>query len=336
MTHHTLHGWHLYFPRAALILRGASLIFFSASLAAAQTPVRQPRKFPFVISKPGSYQLRENLEVKTGDAIHVISPNVSIDLNGFTISGEAGGSSERGINAVGMQFVTVSNGSIAGMGSTGIALGPNGTLKSMRISGSGGDGIDCGTNCTVADSNISSNARNGVATSSDSQIRNCVANDNANGIGIEVGPGSAVTGSTANGNSSGGINAGNHSVPCNCRITGNVANNNSTGIFVGDSAVISGNMAAGNQSFGICGGKSSTIAGNTSNSNLAQGIISFAGGFVMGNTITGNQGIGLDFMNDGGTGSYGQNVMLDNQGGDVSGGKSLSPGDTNLCSGATC
>jgi parallel beta helix pectate lyase-like protein len=312
------------------------LILTSASIASAQTPLRQAKKFPIVIAKPGSYRLIENLEVKAGDAIQVTSPNVTIDLNGYAISGAVGGSSADGINAIGIQFVTVLNGTITGMGGAGIALGPNGTVKSMRISGNGGDGIDCGTNCTVADSNASSNHNNGIAASSDSEIRNCIANSNTTGVGIEVGPGSTVTGSTATGNFSGGINAGNHSVPCNCRIIGNVANNNSTGIFVGDSAVISGNMTAGNQSFGICGGKASTIAGNTSNDNLDQGIISFAGGTVIGNTVTGNQGVGIDFMDDSGTASYGQNVMLDNQGGDVSGGKSLSPGTTNLCSGTAC
>jgi len=318
------------------IVSSIALILLSVPIAAAQTPLRKPRKFPIVISKPGSYQLIENLEVKTGDAILVTSPNVNIDLDGFAISGLPGGSSGIGIDAAGMAFVRVSNGSITNMGGVGIALGANGSVNSVRVSGSGANGIECGNNCSIADSNDSSNALYGILAGANSSIRDCLANGNANGFGIAVGTGSSVTGSTASGNSTGGISAGNHSVPCNCRITGNVANNNVIGIFVGDSAVVSGNMTGGNQSFGICGGKSSTIAGNTSNGNLGQGIISFAGGLVMGNTITGNQGIGIDFMDDGGTATYGQNVMLNNQGGDVSGGKSLSPGNTNLCSGTAC
>lgn len=320
------------------IVAGISLLSIlpSAAIAVAQTPLKQPRKFPIAISKPGSYQLTENLEVKSGDAIRVSSPNVSIDLNGFAISGLPGGSSAIGIDAAGIAFVRVSNGSVTNMGGAGIALGANGSVKSVRVSGNDANGINCGNNCSIEESNVSSNALYGILAAGNSLIRDCIANSNAGGFGIAVGPGSTVAGCTATGNATGGISAGNHSVPCNCRITGNVANSNVIGIFVGDSAVISGNMTGGNQSFGICGGKSSTIEGNTSNGNVGQGIISFAGGLVMGNTITGNQGIGIDFMDDAGTATYGQNVMLDNQGGDVTGGKSLSPGNTNLCSGTAC
>ena len=247
------------------IVAGISLLSILpiAAIAVAQTALKQPKKFPIAISKPGSYQLTENLEVKSGDAIRVSSSNVSIDLDGFTISGSAGGSSQDGINAIGMSFVRVFNGSVTNMGGSGIALGASSSVESVRVSGNGANGISCGNNCSVADSNVSSNALSGISAAGNSSIRDSIANGNTNGFGIAVGPGSSVTGNTATGNAIGGISAGNHVVPCNCRIVGNVASGNSIGIFVGDSAVISGNMTGGNQGFGICGGKSSTIQGNT-------------------------------------------------------------------------
>ena len=41
---------------------------------------------PFTISVPGSYYLTTNVTVSAGDAIIIAANNVTLDLNGFTIS----------------------------------------------------------------------------------------------------------------------------------------------------------------------------------------------------------------------------------------------------------
>src|SRR5579883_3250123 len=44
--------------------------------------------FPFVITQPGSYKVTSNLKVPAGlDGIDIRSNDVTLDLNGFTISG---------------------------------------------------------------------------------------------------------------------------------------------------------------------------------------------------------------------------------------------------------
>src|ERR1017187_7412814 len=42
---------------------------------------------PLTISQPGSYYFTANLDYTNGTAIHVTTNNVTIDLNGFTLSG---------------------------------------------------------------------------------------------------------------------------------------------------------------------------------------------------------------------------------------------------------
>jgi len=44
---------------------------------------------PFTITQPGSYYLATNVTVSSGDAITITANDVSLDLNGFTISSTA-------------------------------------------------------------------------------------------------------------------------------------------------------------------------------------------------------------------------------------------------------
>lgn len=69
--------------------------------------------FPYKITTAGSYRLAGNLTVSSGNAINVVAAPVSIDLNGFSISGPA--ASGMGIDAIaGSAALTVSNGTIQG------------------------------------------------------------------------------------------------------------------------------------------------------------------------------------------------------------------------------
>lgn len=321
---------------AGLLIAVALLLGPSAH---AQTPLRQRPRFPIRISKPGSYQLVENLEVKTGDAIEVLSDRVSIDLNGFSIVGPGGTSQngDSGIDASGRSFVSVSHGSIVNFTGNGITLGDNGVVKSVHADGNGALGIFCKTNCSVSDSTANNNGFQGIVAGASSAITGNIVNGNQTGVGITVARDSSVSGNTTNANAGGGILGGTIALPCHCRIVNNTANDNlSFGILAGDFAVLTQNVADGNSTFGICGGRSSTINGNTAGSNASEGIIAHAGSVVLGNSSVDNGANGLIFPQDNGTSSYGQNALLNNHTGDTNGGSSLGQSDTNLCSGQKC
>jgi hypothetical protein len=74
------------FPRLLLVIA-----LLCAGTSFAQTLINQSgiSSFPYVISTPGSYKLSSNITVTTPgvNAINIDTSNVTLDLNGFTISG---------------------------------------------------------------------------------------------------------------------------------------------------------------------------------------------------------------------------------------------------------
>ena len=60
----------------------------------ARTPISSA---PFTISSSGSYYLTKNLNVTTGDAITITANQITLDLNGFTISSTAPSAAGSGI-----------------------------------------------------------------------------------------------------------------------------------------------------------------------------------------------------------------------------------------------
>jgi hypothetical protein len=107
---------------------------------------------PYKITEPGSYVLEGNLTT-AGAGIEIKASNVSINLNGYTLSGD---SDEIGINALKeINNITVQNGAITGFGQ-GVTL--NGcsqcAIKNLRIFGPSGiflAGSDCliEENCVI-------------------------------------------------------------------------------------------------------------------------------------------------------------------------------------------
>jgi hypothetical protein len=78
----------------------AALLLLGLPAAHAQTTIDQNKAmtkgigqgdsagFPVTITQPGSYRLMSNLSVPAGlDGIVITAPNVTIDLNGYTIAG---------------------------------------------------------------------------------------------------------------------------------------------------------------------------------------------------------------------------------------------------------
>jgi hypothetical protein len=137
---------------------------------AANTPGDSGDKF--IISQPGSYYLTGNITVSSGNAIAITTNNVTLDLNGFTIS-----STENPANA----------------GSYGILLGSGTPVKNITIvhgfissgvtdssgtfSGTGfGSGIDCLVspyNVRVSGVSISGCLNYGIDLSLSSVVESC-------------------------------------------------------------------------------------------------------------------------------------------------------------------
>lgn len=74
-----------------------------------QSTVTAAGGFPYTISEAGSYKLSGNLTASTAVAILVNTSNVTLDLNGFTITGTGAASYGVQITA---NFVTIRNGTI--------------------------------------------------------------------------------------------------------------------------------------------------------------------------------------------------------------------------------
>ena len=93
--------------------------------------------FPYQITQTGSYKLSGNLVVTTGvGGIEIIAQNVTVDLNGFTISSNVTTGQSVGI-ANANNGTTVRNGTISGF-NTAVGLGgTSNIIEEIKVVGSG-------------------------------------------------------------------------------------------------------------------------------------------------------------------------------------------------------
>jgi hypothetical protein len=140
--------------------------------------------FPVTISKTGSYKLSGNLTVPNENttAISITADSVTLDLNGFSITGVTYCSdipldctpsgTGVGIYALVGRQITVMNGSVKGMGSSGIVIG-DGRIESVQASNNRIHGIHLSSgliiNC-IAEYNGNTGIHVGTGT-----VRNCYA-----------------------------------------------------------------------------------------------------------------------------------------------------------------
>jgi hypothetical protein len=135
----------------------------------ARTPISSA---PFTVNRPGSYYLTTNLAVTSGDAIIINTNQVTLDLNGFTVSSTASPAGGYGVKMNvpgGNSDIAIVNGHIKGgvtnngttFGGPGFGNGidvPGGVVQNVRISGvtvsgCGANGIYLGTgDSTVVES----------------------------------------------------------------------------------------------------------------------------------------------------------------------------------------
>ncbi len=183
-----------------------------------RTPISS---LPFTISTPGSYYVTANLATTLNqNGIIIAADNVTIDLNGFTLSG-GGGSSGEGIwAATARQNVTVRNGTVRNWPGSGINLYDSGSglvaLQNIHSISNGFTGIAVKNGSSVTDCLAVGNGIRGILVDNDCRVEHCKASGNASlGIGAVA----------------------------NCQLLNNQSTGNGTGLSItGTSNLISGNV----------------------------------------------------------------------------------------------
>jgi hypothetical protein len=117
--------------------------------------------YPYVISIPGSYKLSGNLtNIPLGTSgIQITANNVTLDLNGFSILGQASAGSDIGISNVNSSHTTVMNGTVSGF-DEGIKLGSSSRVENVHVTNQSGAGIEVGSTSIVR--NNISDSNNGI------------------------------------------------------------------------------------------------------------------------------------------------------------------------------
>jgi hypothetical protein len=191
---------------------GEILITHTKALAGGVTPGDAPG-YPVTLTLPGAYELADNLIVGPGrHGIYVASPDVTIDLKGFRISGgpAGGGSATNAVLGIYTESdrLTVQNGTIGGFVSAGIQASTcsflivrnmrivNGAGYGIRASGANvaritgntiatnrNFGVTCGFNCQIESNNISAN-QSGISIASGIVLGNIIAGNAVFGIAV--------------------------------------------------------------------------------------------------------------------------------------------------------
>ena len=237
-------------------------------------PIHQS-DIPLFITEPNSYYLAENVtDNEWGECIMVLADDVTIDLNGFAISGSDYEYSY-GIWINGCSNVEIRNGSIrdfeTGIIETDYTNGKNHRVLGVRILSCIESGVyfrycnNCRVeDCTIADGGTQTDYAGSVyaicvgdsSTVKNNSIYNYGISSTCRPYGIEAGSNCTVTANTIydNGTSSTADYVTGIWTGYNCTVEGNTVYNN-------------GNSAGSAMVYGIYAGQASVVTGNTVHSN---------------------------------------------------------------------
>lgn len=154
---------------------------------------------PLVIDQSGSYYLTQNvIAIPDNPAIRITASNVTLDLNGFTVSGNQEVQDGDGIRIEGAQ-VTVRNGTVRGADGDGISCPNGGPIALINVNAVAN--ADTGAVCSAMRVNggeFSDNGVNGVGGTK-ALITGVRAVGNGN-VGISVSTGGSISNSLSIGN----------------------------------------------------------------------------------------------------------------------------------------
>lgn len=225
--------------------------------------------------------LDSNVGPCTGTGLIVAASNITLDLNGFTVSGGPAGEGGPGIQVSGRTGVTVKNGTVSQF-DAGVAIegGSGNTVTGMRILDNRSNFGDYGDGIAVFNSNSNSITNN--------QVRN---NGPYDGIGLIR--------SSFNVIDSNQITDNNQSTTNTAGIRLENLNLGAGGNFPSNDNIVTNNLVSNSGTFGIqvfAGGSRNQIKFNQSVNNTLDGITVFAGGnnnVIEGNRVQGNRANGI-------------------------------------------
>jgi parallel beta-helix repeat protein len=234
---------------------------------------------PMTITESGSYYLTENLTLSTTeqDGILVAVDNVTIDLNGFTLSGPGKAAGTSGAGIIGS--------------SVGNIVVRNGIIREWR-----GNGIELSSSCNriaAVDLIAENNGGYGVELGNTGIVRNVISRENGE-CGIQVTERAIVENCTVTENGYHGIYIGNRTTVRNC----SVFLNTYEGIVGFSNNIIKNNTIANNRQ-GINVSARNLITHNSSCSNSEDGIqLNNNCNQVMHNLVTNNSEHGISVSGD--------------------------------------
>lgn len=232
-----------------------TVLLGSTTALMAQDPRTPISALPFNITMQGSYYLTTNLTANgSGEGITISADNVTLDLDGFALSG--GGSGQvAGIMVSGThKNIVIKNGTVRGWTNGGVNAWSayNSVIQSLRVSNNSAQStffniaaLSIGSDSTVKDSFVTQNTYcHGIMAGNASFVTNCVASGNSSGAGIKA--------------------------MDRCYLLSNISDSNGNGITMGSGNRIESNSCTANISAGLLvpsGATNNVLARNTARSN---------------------------------------------------------------------
>lgn len=177
----------------------------------ASTGKGQISSLPATISAPGSYVVTKSL-TGSGVGITINASDVTIDFQGFTVSGPGSASPGTGVSIPASQSnVTLKHGTVRGW-TSGVAAANTTHVRvyGLTVIGTGsgalGTGLHVGSNAIVEDCDVSGFSDVGVLASF-STVRDCVIADNVN-VGLFSAEGSYIYNNLIRNNGTGFVSFG--------------------------------------------------------------------------------------------------------------------------------
>jgi hypothetical protein len=238
----------------------------------------------FKITQPGSYYLTGNITGESGKhGIEVASVGVTLDLNGFSVTGVPGSLTGVILRTGGTE---VRNGTVRNWGGDGVSAEATVTTNrviDVRAISNGGIGIYAGNYSEARNCLASGNGSHGVAVYAFGRVEGCTAHNNG-GDGINApNSGNVIVNSLANENAGNGIRAVSSNIVTGCTAIDNAQN----GISAEGSTVRDCDCSS-NQLYGFNLGTGSTASGNRAAGNTVGGFYTFASCVLDGNQALGN------------------------------------------------
>lgn len=290
--------------------------------------------YEIVINGSGSYYLSKNLNVTRPNGIVVRAPNVTIDLNGFSVQRflVSGNGIEIGPGAFGvLNGCVIKNGAISGFnyGVRTVASGANypngGVFSKLTVSGCTIAALEAGQGWLVEGCRVHDSPGHGIYAQDRSIIRDCIVTKsgggNAANEAIHAGTGSSISHCVASGNQvTAGIRAGNGSTIVDCTAYQNVSSASvSAGIYaqfkcqvqrcVANENTSSASPATSETGIGITAGAGSLVEDCAANDNRGDGISVGNDSTVRNNNCDGN---GIGTGNGAGVHALAQRVRIEN------------------------